>query len=154
MNIYKVNISSRVHQISFLWFLCVYIQLGIFTGTSTECSAAAVCREIIIGDLLSGSILSIFRGNDLQTDVPPAGIHQGLTENCNIRLCQSVGSSLLTLMIFALKWPPIIVFFLSCLPDVISPAKWRAGNPCVRAFTGSDCETLGREKWKKKKKKR
>lgn len=73
----------------------------------------------------------------------PAGIHQDLTENYNRGLCHRLGSSLLMLMmlIFALKWPPIIVFLLSCLPDIISPAKWQAGKPCIRAFTGSDCET-------------
>lgn len=98
--------------------------------------------------LLSGSIISIFRENDLQTDVPPAGIHQGLTENYNRGLYHGLGSSLLMLMIFAPKWPPIIVFLLSCLPDVISPAKLQAGNSGIRAFTGSDGNS--REMWQKK----
>lgn len=118
---------------------------------STERCAVAVHREVIISDLLSGSIISIFRENDLQADVPPAGIHQGLTENCNRGLCHRLGSLLLMLMIFALKWPPIIVFLLSCLPDVILPAKWQAGRPCIRAFTGSDSETLerrGKKRWR------
>lgn len=128
----------------------VYIPLNI-TVISTECAAAAVSREVIISDVLSGSILSISREYDLQTDVPPAGIHQGHTENCNGWLCHRLGSLPLMLMIFALKWPPIIVFFLLCLPDVISPAKWRAWKRCIRA-SGSDCET-GLKKVAKKKKK-
>lgn len=124
------------------WFLSMFIYTTVNINViSTERCAVAICREVIISDLLSGPIISIFRENDLQTDVPPAGIHQGLTENCNRGLCHRLGSSLLMLMIFALKWPAIIVFLLSCLPDVISPAKWQAGKPCIRAFTGSDCET-------------
>lgn len=113
---------------------------------STERCAFAVCREVIISDFLSGSIISIFGENDLQTDVPPAGIHQGLTENCNIGLCHRLGSLLLMLMIFALKWLPIIVFLLSCLPDVISPSKWQAGKARIRTFTDSDCITPERRR--------
>lgn len=113
MHIYEV-IFERV-----LIYIYIYV-------ISTERFAVAVCREVIISDLLSGYIISIFRENDLQTDVPPAGIHQGLTKNCNRGLCHRLGSSLLILMIFALKWPPI-VFLLLCLPDVISSSKWQAG---------------------------
>lgn len=130
MNNYEV-IFERV-------FIYTTVNINVI---STERCEVAVRREVIISDLLSGSIISIFRENDLQADAPPAGIHQGLTENCNRVLCHRLGSLLLMLMIFALKWPPIIVFLLSCLPDVILPAKWQAGKPCIRAFTGSDSET-------------
>lgn len=67
--------------------------------------------------------MSILRESDLQTDLDPAGIHQVLTRHCNRQLCHALGSLLLMLMFFRLKWLPVIVFFFSCLPDVISPAK-------------------------------
>lgn len=119
--------------------MCLYIYTRLNINLiSTERCAVAVCREVIITDFLSGSIISIFRQNDLQTDVPPAGIHQGLTENRNRGLCHRLGFSLLILMIFALKWPPIIVFLPSCLSDVNSPSKWQAGNAPIRTFTSSD----------------
>lgn len=150
MNFYKVDISSLSSHISLFWCLCECLYMTEYIVISTERDAAAVCREVIISDFLSGSILNISRENDLQSDVPPAGLHQGLTENCNGWLCHRLGSLLLMLMIFALKWPPIIVFFLLCLRDVISPAKWRAWKRCIRAFTGSDCETGLKEVAKKK----
>lgn len=94
---------------------CIVMPLGCFTAT--------ICCEVIISDLLLGLIMSILRKNDLQTDLDPAGIHQVLTKRCNRQLCHRLSS--LLLMLFSLKWLPIIVFFLSCLPDVISPAKWQ-----------------------------
>lgn len=149
MNFQQVDLSCRSSHISLSWCLCECLYMTEYIVISTERAAAAVCREVIMSELFSGSILSISRENDLQTDVPPAGIHQGLTENCNGWLCHRLGSLPLMLMIFALKWPPIIVFFLLCLPDVISPAKWRAWKRCIRAFTGSDCETGLKEVAKK-----
>lgn len=97
-----------------LWIV-LWCQWGSFT--------AAIHCEVIINDLLSGLIMSILRENDLQTYLDPAGIHQALTEHCNRQLCHTLSSLLLMLMFFSLKWLPVIVFFLSCLPDVISPAK-------------------------------
>lgn len=103
---------------------------------------APIHCEVIINDLLSGLIMSILRENDLQTDLDPAGIHQVLRERCNRQLCHTLSSLLLMLMFFSLKWLPVIVFFLSCLPDVISPAKRQEKKSCIRAFTGSLCDTL------------
>lgn len=95
----------------------LWCQWGSFT--------AAIHCEVIINDLLSGLIMSILRENDLQTDLDPAGIHQILAEHCNRH---TLSSLLLMLMFFSLKWLPIIVFFLSCLPDVISAAKRQKKN--------------------------
>lgn len=44
---------------------------------------AAIHCEVIISDLLSELIMTVLRGNDLQADLDPAGIHQVLTEHWN-----------------------------------------------------------------------
>lgn len=128
----------------------VHIPVNFIVMSLGSCTAAIRCK-VIINDLLSGLIMSILRENDLQTDLDPVGIHQVLTEHCNRQLCHRLGCLLLMLMLFSLKWLHIIVSFLSCLPDVISPAKWqekkkKKKKSCIRAFTGSHCDTLTGEK--------
>lgn len=119
---------------------CILMSLGSCT--------AVICCKVIISDLLLGLIMSILGENDFQKHLDPVEIHQGLTEHCNRQLCHRLGSLLLMLMLFPLKGLPIIVSFLSCLPDVISPAKWGEKKSCIRPFTGSHCDTLTRKKKK------
>lgn len=56
------------------------------------------------------------------------------------------------LMLFGLKWLPIIVYFLSCLPDVISPAKWTHAlghllDPTVILLWGGGGGDIMKKKW-------
>lgn len=86
---------------------------------------AAIHCEVIINDLLSELIMTVLRESDLQADLDPAGIHQVLTEHCNRQPHIQLLAIDADFFFSSLKWLPDIVFFLSCLPDVISPAKWQ-----------------------------
>lgn len=90
---------------------CGAMSLGNFT--------AQIRCEVIIGDLLSG-LSWVYWGRMIhRLD------HAGVQRIENWQPCHTLRSFLLMLMLFSLKWLPIIVFLLSCLPDVISPAKWQ-----------------------------
>lgn len=129
--------------------MCLYVahHCELCCGVSGEALRLQFTVNVIINDLLSGLIMSILRENDLQTDLDPAGIHQVLTEHCNRQLCHILSSLLLMLMFFSLKWLPVIVFFLSCLPDVISPTKWQKKNHASGHLLDLCVTVLLEKKW-------